>query len=169
MTYTSYRFKNVKTIYTCIVLELKYVMESSKVNVIDLKPGMEDVHVVVRVLNVGNPKVIRTKAGERTISEALVGDGTGKVKLTLWGRVAGTITEGDVIEVVGGWTSVFRNEVQLNVGGRGKVNKVDASLAPESSEIPDAMPKAPEQGGQSGGFRRPPPRGGGRGRSRGWR
>ncbi|MEM2376100.1 MAG: single-stranded DNA-binding protein, partial [Sulfolobales archaeon] len=120
-------------------------------------------------LNVGNPKVIRTKAGERTISEALVGDNTGKVKLTLWGRVAGTISEGDVIEVMGGWTSVFRNEVQLNVGGRGKVNKVDASLVPESNEIPDATPKAPEQGGQGGGgFRRPPPRGG-RGRPRGWR
>ncbi len=142
-------------------------MESGKVNVIDLKPGMEDVHVVVRVLEAGNPKVIRTKAGERTISEALVGDGTGKVKLTLWGRVAGTINKGEVIEVVGGWTSVFRNEVQLNVGGRGKVNKVDTSLAPESDEIPDAMPKAPEQGGE-GGFRRLPPRGG-RGRSRGWR
>ncbi|MEM4556705.1 MAG: single-stranded DNA-binding protein [Sulfolobales archaeon] len=145
---------------------MKHEMESSKVNVIDLKPGMEDVHVVVRVLNVSNPKVIRTKAGERTISEALVGDSTGKVKLTLWGRVAGTVNEGEVVEVIGGWTSVFRNEVQLNVGGRGKINKVDSSLAPESSEIPDVMPKAPERGGE--GFRRPPPRGG-RGRSRGWR
>lgn len=143
-------------------------MESSKVNIIDLKPGMEDVHVVVRVLSAGNPKVIRTKGGERTISEALVGDSTGKVKLTLWGRAAGTVSEGEVIEISGGWTSVFRNEVQLNVGGRGKVSKVDNTLAPEGNEIPDAMPKAPEQGGE-GGFRRPPPRRGGRGRSRGWR
>lgn len=145
------------------------MMESSKVNVIDLKPGMENVHVVVRVLKAGGPKVIRTKAGERTISEALVGDSTGRVKLTLWGNTAGSVNEGDAIEIVGGWTSVFKNEIQLNVGSRGKVSKVDSSLVPEVSEIPEAMPKAPEEGWsrRSGGFRRPPQRGG-RGRSRGW-
>ncbi len=139
-----------------------------KVNVIDLKPGMENVHVVVRVLKADGPKVIRTKAGERTISEALVGDETGKVKLTLWGRMAGSISEGDVIEITGGWTSVFKNEVQLNVGGHGKVDKVDSSLAPEASSIPDASPKA-EGVSSEGGFRRQPRRSGGRGRSGGWR
>jgi len=146
------------------VSELKYVMERGKVNVIDLKPGMENVHVVVRVLEASSPKVIRTKAGERTISEALVGDKTGRVKLTLWGQVAGSIKEGQVVEIIGGWTSTFKNAIQLNVGSRGKILSASDELVPPADEIPEASPKFE---GEGGGFRRPPRRGG-RGRPRSW-
>jgi replication factor A1 len=120
----------------------------------DLKPGMENVHVTVRVLESGETKVIRTRVGERTISEAIVGDESGRVKLTLWGKAAGTLNVGDVVDLQGCWTSAFRGNVQLNVGGRGKIEVVEDDKVPPADQIPEDTPKAPED------YRRPYRRGG---------
>jgi replication factor A1 len=62
--------------------------------VIDLREGMDGVSVRVRVLEAGEAKVIETRNGPRTISEALVGDESGRVRLTLWGKLAGSIKKG---------------------------------------------------------------------------
>ncbi len=53
----------------------------------NLKPNMESVDVTVRVLEASEARQIQTKNGVRTISEAIVGDETGRVKLTLWGNM----------------------------------------------------------------------------------
>ena len=115
-----------------------------KVKVMDLKPEMRNVNIVVRVIEAHEPKVINTRAGQRTISEAVVGDETGRVKLTLWGRAAGSVKEGDAVEIKGAWTTTFRGDVQLNIGGRDNVKVVGSDEVPEAEEIPEDSPKAPE-------------------------
>lgn len=117
-------------------------LEERNVKVSDLKEGMDGVSVRVRVLEVGEEKVVNTRRGPRTISEALVGDETGRVKLTLWGRHAGTLREGEAVEIRGGWTSSYRGEVQLNVGARGEIERIPDEEVPEASEIPEKRPKA---------------------------
>lgn len=127
-----------------------YENESKSKKVMDLKPGMSNVDMKVRVLEASPPKTIRTKRGERTISEAVVGDETGRVKLTLWGRAAGTIKEGDAIEIKGGWTTSYRGEVQLNIGGRNTIQSVSDEEVPKAEEVPEERPKAPEKGFRRG-------------------
>ena len=122
-----------------------YKREEKQVKISDLKPGMDNVSVKVRVLDAEAPKVIETRKGPRTISEAVVGDETGRVKLTLWGRAAGSVNPGDAVEIHGAWTTSYRGNVVLNVGGRGEIVKVDDSEVPEASEVPDEIPKAPRQ------------------------
>ncbi len=142
-------------------------MEERSVKVSDLRDGMDGVSVRVRVLEVSGEKVINTRRGPRTISEAVVGDETGRVKLTLWGRHAGSLREGEAVEIRGGWTSSYRGEVQLNVGARGEIERISDDEVPEASEVPEERPKAPPrprrpQRGQ-GGFTGYRPRGGRRG------
>lgn len=122
-----------------------YENESKNKKVKDLKPGMSNVDIKVRVLEASPPKTIQTKKGERTISEAVVGDETGRVKLTLWGRAAGTIKEGDAIEIKGGWTTAYRGEVQLNIGGRDTIQSISDEEVPKEEEVPEERPKAPER------------------------
>jgi len=55
-------------------------------NIIDLKSGMENVNVVVRVISTTPPRTIETKKGTRTISNAVVGDATGRVESCSMGR-----------------------------------------------------------------------------------
>ncbi len=114
-----------------------------KIKVMDLKPEMNNVNLIVRVLQAGEPKIIMTRSGQRTISEALVGDETGRVKLTLWGHAAGSVKEGEAIEIKGAWTTAFQGRVQLNIGGAGNIRVLDNESVPQPEEIPDSIPTAP--------------------------
>ncbi len=119
------------------------LLEGNKISKIsDLKDGMENVSVKVRVIEVSKPKVIQTRRGPRTISEAIVGDESGRVKLTLWGRHAGSLKEGEVVEIRGAWTTSYRGVIQLNVGNRGRITPLSDDSAPQSHEIPHEMPRA---------------------------
>ncbi len=122
---------------------------SKEVKVSNLKPGMNNISLKVRVIEAGEPKVIQTRKGPRTISNAVVGDDTGRVKLTLWGDKAGSISEGSAIEIEGAWTTAYRGEVQLNIGSRGSITEISGEEVPETNEIPEESPKAPE------GYRQP--------------
>ncbi|ADV64700.1 OB-fold nucleic acid binding domain-containing protein [Desulfurococcus mucosus] len=128
---------------------------SPPTNIMDLKPGMEKVSVKARVIKAEAPRVIRTRNGPRTISNAVLGDETGRVEATLWGEKAGTLKEGDAVEVHGAWTTEFRGKVQLNIGRSSEVVRIDSGSVPEASEIPENSPTAPPG---SGGPSRPPRR-----------
>lgn len=110
----------------------------------NLKPGMENISVTVRVLKAEEQKVISTRNGERTISEAIVGDDTGRTKLTLWGEQAGKLQEGAVVKIDNAWTSAFKGQVQLNAGNRSKITEASDSEVPEEASIPETVPSAPE-------------------------
>lgn len=107
----------------------------------DLKEGEQDVSVRVRVLEAREPKVIQTRKGPRTISEAIVGDETGRAKLTLWGKHAGALKEGQTVEITGVWTTQYRGQVQLNVGYRGEIREIPEDEIPPAKEIPEETPK----------------------------
>lgn len=118
-------------------------MSGGRSKVTELRPGMERVSVLVRVIDPGEVRRITTRSGERTIREATVGDETGRVKLVMWGRSIKSLNRGDVIEVSGAWTTVFRGKVQLNVGGAENVKVVeDSGEVPPVESIPEEEPKA---------------------------
>ncbi len=120
-------------------------MGETKVKVGDLKPEMNGVNLVARVISVEPSKTINTRSGLRTITEAVVGDETGKVKLTMWGRaLSNKLKEGDSIEIKNAWTTVFKGMVQLNVGGEENIKVGSGEALPEPEQIPEKYPQAPE-------------------------
>ena len=128
----------------------------------ELKPGIENVSVRGRVLSTTSPRTIQTKSGLRTISEAVIGDETGRVKVTLWGKHAGTLKEGEAVEITNAWTSAYKGEVQINVSSKTDIKVIEDESIPRSEAIPEEFVKAPEDyRPQRGGFR------GGRGPRRG--
>jgi replication factor A1 len=130
------------------------------VNIINLKPGMDHIKVKGRVLEASPPKVIQTKKGPRTISNAVIGDSTGRVETTLWGEKAGTIKEGQAVEIKDAWTTSFKGKVQLNVGKSSEIKELPDTEVPKASDVPSESPTAPEEpsrpsfpGRRRGGFR----------------
>ncbi|MCE4599269.1 MAG: OB-fold nucleic acid binding domain-containing protein [Desulfurococcales archaeon] len=119
--------------------------EEKKLKVSNLKEGMDNVSITGRVLSASEPKIIQTRKGPRRISEAVIGDESGRVKTTLWGKHAGTLQEGEAVEIKGAWTTSYRGEVQLNVGFKGEITRVDDTQAPEAEDIPENTPKAEER------------------------
>ena len=83
-----------------------------------LKPGLRNVNVTVKVVNIGEPRSVTSRRdySVHRVAEALVGDETGCVLLTLWDDQVSGFNNGDVIQVKNGYTSLFSGFLRLNIG-----------------------------------------------------
>ena len=90
----------------------------------DLTPNSKQVNVLAKVLSVGEPKEVMGKFGDpRKVCEAVVGDDTAVITLSLWNEQIGTIAKDEVILVDNGYVSLVRGHMRLNVGRYGNLSK----------------------------------------------
>ena len=83
----------------------------------DLTPNSKQVNVLAKVLSVGEPKEVMGKFGDpRKVCEAVVGDDTAVITLSLWNEQIGSIAKDEVILVDNGYVSLVRGHMRLNVG-----------------------------------------------------
>ena len=101
-----------------------------------LKPSLRNVNVTVKVVDIGEPRSVtsRKDASVHRVAEALIGDETGCVLLTLWDDQISAFTNGDVIEVKNGYTSLFRGFLRMNIGRQGTAEKVDRDVGEVNTE-----------------------------------
>ena len=59
-------------------------------------------------------RTVNTKFGETKVCDAYLADDSGSIKLTLWADDTEKVKDGDTVSITGGYTTEFRNEVQLN-------------------------------------------------------
>jgi replication factor A1 len=91
----------------------------------ELKLGMNEINLTAKVLDVSEPRNVRTRLGYQTrVATATIEDDTGQIPLTLWGRQIDEIGEGDTIEIKNGYVTEFRGELQLNVPRKGEIKKI---------------------------------------------
>jgi len=92
----------------------------------ELKVGMNDVNVKAKVIELNEPREVVTRFGSvTTLTEAVLEDETGSIKLTLWGRQSEGIDKGKEVEITNGFTKEFRDELQLGIGRRGSIKVVE--------------------------------------------
>ena len=59
------------------------------------------------------------------VCDAYLADDSGRIKLTLWAEDTEKVKNGDTVSLEGGYTTTFRNEIQLNKGRKdGKLEVV---------------------------------------------
>ena len=147
--------------------------EASFAKVKDLNPSTKQVTLLAKVVSVGERRTIDSKfGGSRTLSEAVVGDETGTVILSLWEGQIDRVSNGDVLQVNNGYVSLVRGRMRLNVGKYGsletvtkdvpEVNRTNDLSAAEHDSPPREFGRGPSGGGSGG-------RPGGGGRSFGGR
>jgi replication factor A1 len=95
-----------------------------------LKSNLTKLNIMVKVLNIGQPRVIfsRRDRSEHRVTEALVGDETGCVLLTLWDNQIDALNVGEVYEIKNGYTNLFRGSLRLNLGKYGTAEKVEMDI-----------------------------------------
>lgn len=148
-------------------------MEKERTKVKDLSPQSKQVNVLAKVVSVGDQKEIPSRFGPpRRVAEAVIGDETGTVILSLWQDQIGSVVKDDVIYVDNGYVSLVKGHIHLNVGKYGKLSKseeniaeVDTTLNVSEKEYPQERP-AYRYGGGYGGSRSFEDRGERRGRDR---
>ena len=125
----------------------------------ELTPASRAVNVIAKVVS---KTEIRSIAAGRDgvphrVCDALVGDETGCVYLTLWDDNIEKVKEGETINVKNGYVSLFRGNMRLNIGRYGTLEVAEQALAGEVNTENNMSSKVYEQERRSFG------RGGGRG------
>ena len=117
----------------------------------DLKPGMQGIDVVGRVVGIDPPREFVRKDGSKGyVAGILLADRTGSVRLTLWDqecRVTEEVEVGDIVRVVGGLCRSGVRGCEIYTARRARLllnptSVEDPRVAElqEVSEIPDSPP-----------------------------
>lgn len=128
------------------------------VKVGELNPSSRAVNVLAKVVSKSEVRNIAAgRDGEaHRVCDALVGDETGSVYLTLWDDNIEKVSEGATILVKNGYINLFRGSMRLNIGRYGSMEPSEKTIEGEvntqnnlSNQTYD-MPRRPFRGGGRG-------------------
>jgi replication factor A1 len=86
---------------------------------------MIHVNVKAKVLQIPKPKFVVTRYGNcASVTNALIADETGTIKLCLWNAQITSISNGDTIQIENARTCTFKGEKQLSIGRNGTLSNI---------------------------------------------
>ena len=92
----------------------------------EIKRGMSNITLQAKVVDISEARQVQTKFGVRSVADATLEDETGQISLTLWEANINSVKVGDTINISGGYTTEFRDKLQLNIPRMGKLEIVKA-------------------------------------------
>lgn len=109
----------------------------------DLKCGMKRVSLRARVLEVPKAVLVFTRFGEYArVSNALIADETGSIKLCLWNEKINAISVNSVVEIENASVTKFRGENQLRLGKNGRLSVIQDTGFPLVRQIENGSLKS---------------------------
>lgn len=124
------------------------------VKVGELTPNSRAVNVLAKVVSKTEIRNIATgrDGAPHRVCDALVGDETGCVYLTLWDTSIEKVNEGDTVKIGNGYVTLFKGNMRLNIGRYGTLEISETPLEVEvntennlSSQIHE-QPRRPFRG-----------------------
>ena len=127
----------------------------------ELTPQSRAVNVTAKVVSKSEIREIPMgrDGSAHKVCDALVGDETGAIYLTLWDDNIAKVNENDTLRVENGYVTLFKGNMRLNIGKYGKLDMAKEPLAGEVNTENNVSNKAYEQerrpfrGGYGGGGR----------------
>lgn len=113
----------------------------------DLTPQSKAVNVTAKVVSKTEVREIPMgrDGAPHKVSDALIGDGTGVVYLTLWDDNIEKVTDGETVRIENGYVTLFKGNIRLNIGKYGKLEPAEAPLAEEVNTENNISSKTYEQ------------------------
>jgi len=89
----------------------------------ELKSGMRRVDITANIVEKSSTREVRSRYKDETyhVADAIINDGTGTIKLTLWNEQIDQVKVNDTVKIENGYVTSFKGEIQLNVGKYGKL------------------------------------------------
>ena len=87
------------------------------------------VYTVVKVVSKTEPREVtsRVDSSSHRVAEALVGDDTGSIYLTLWDDAIDEIKEEQVLDIKNAYVNLFRGSMRLNLGRYGSYEVAESA------------------------------------------
>ncbi len=125
----------------------------------DLTPQSKAVNVTAKVVSKTEIREIPMgrDGSPHKVSDALIGDETGVVYLTLWDDNIEKVNDGETVRIENGYVTLFKGNIRLNIGKYGKLDVAEAPLEAEVNTENNVSSKTYEQerrpfrGGRGGG------------------
>ncbi|HEY3360420.1 MAG TPA: replication factor A [Methanosarcina sp.] len=128
--------------------EKKVEYEEEFTPIEDIRADMSDINTSGKILDIGEIRTFEKKDGSTgRVGNLLLGDSTGKIRLTLWDDKTDFLDEIDfdeTIEVLHAYSreNAFNQQVELNLGGRGIIQKSEKEVEYKEkfTDIADIVP-----------------------------
>ena len=139
--------------------------EAEPVKVGELNSYSRKVYATVKVISKTEEREVTSRSDMSThrVAEALVGDETGTIYMTLWDNVLDEIQDDMVLEVKDAYVNLFKGSMRLNLGRYGSYEVIDEAPFDDVNLENNLSSKVFEQ---QRGYGRGRDRGGGRDRRR---
>ena len=100
---------------------------AEKTKVGDLNSYSRRIYTVVKVMSKTEEREVTSRRDMSThkVAEALVGDETGTVYMTLWDDVLDAVEEGMVLNIKDAYINLFQGSMRLNLGRYGSYDVLD--------------------------------------------
>jgi replication factor A1 len=126
----------------------------------ELTPASRAVNVTAKVVSKSEIREIPMgrDGSPHKVCDALVGDATGSIYLTLWDDNIDKVNDNDTLRVENGYVTLFKGNMRLNIGKYGKLEPAKEPLEGEVNTENNVSNKTYEQerrpfrGGRGGGF-----------------
>jgi ssDNA-binding replication factor A large subunit len=105
-------------------------VSAPNVKVSELGPYSKQVNTSVKVVQKGEARetVSRQDGTTHRVLDALVGDDTGTIYMTLWDENIDKVNEGDSVNVKNGYVRPFKGSMRLNIGRYGSLEPAETPL-----------------------------------------
>jgi len=135
----------------------KETSESKELTKVEkLTPNSREVNIIVKVVSKSE---VRNVTGRdysiRRVADALVGDETGCVYLTLWDDNIDKINEEANLRITNGYVNLFRGNMRLNIGRYGSFELLEESPIKEVNTENNLSDKRYEQERRYQPYRQP--------------
>ncbi len=139
--------------------------DAEPVKVGELNSYSRKVYATVKVISKTEEREVTSRSDMSThrVAEALVGDETGTIYMTLWDNVLDEIQDDMVLEVKDAYVNLFKGSMRLNLGRYGSYEVIDEAPFDDVNLENNLSSKVFEQ---QRGYGRGRDRGGGRDRRR---
>lgn len=123
-------------------------IELPSMKIADIKENDSDININAAILQISDIRTFNKRTGgEGKVRNILVGDDTGKIRVTLWDEKAEldkSLHEGASIEIINGYARLnnFNDEVEIQIGNHGVIRKIDSEILyqEEFTPISDIIP-----------------------------
>lgn len=115
-------------------------IDSKKIK--DIKSGMGDLNIRGRILDISDIKTFNKKdGGAGKVANVLIGDETGKIRVTLWDETADLTKEFQIdntVEIINGYAreNNFNQQVEMQVGNRSTIRKIEDEVVYKENFTP---------------------------------
>jgi replication factor A1 len=105
-------------------------VSAPSVKVSELGPYSKQVNTTVKVVQKGEARetVSRQDGTTHRVLDALVGDESGAIYMTLWDDNIDKVNEGDTLNVKNGYVRPFKGSMRLNIGRYGNLEPAQTPL-----------------------------------------